>query len=446
MQIWHRLIWREFRESSPFVLIGVLLPLVCLAMRQFQGEMVYVPIVIVSVVIAVWASARAREQRDAGLPLTVPLRLASRYLLPLPGVTLIGISLGCLAAFRLFETSGPEKLPIVTPEMILLVVGRCMFVYALCTVIASVYALIPAIVAGLVLAMFSYSDVSRSLEMLWVQFFLLLVLIVTAVLWEEYGGKHQVSLGRCIRPIMLGLLALIVGWGMLCDREVGDMLHIHDLDNLLQVITFPEDLYVGFNTSNNALEADKTLVVGIDYQHNRQIYLLDQRIPRRYVIAPGRLAPPGDSLRYLSCLDRHLAFFAAQAPHDAQVRVIAWDARTGQISERFRFTGWRGMIMRCVAAHSPDKRYLLLAVSSAIGWGDDCWLLDLPSHRATLLAPEACDRSGLLSGWLKNDDRYNEVRSVSWTPDRVILQLELHNCVVDLRTQRVSTLGIAGTP
>ncbi len=69
-----RLLWKEYRESGPFVLCGVLLPLLCLAFHKFRGDSVQFPIVVIVVMIAVWAAARAKEKHDAGLPISVLLR------------------------------------------------------------------------------------------------------------------------------------------------------------------------------------------------------------------------------------------------------------------------------------------------------------------------------------------------------------------------------------
>ncbi|HEY3377230.1 MAG TPA: hypothetical protein VGL77_07005, partial [Armatimonadota bacterium] len=415
MRIWQRLLWKEFRESSPFVLIGVVLPLLCLAFSKFRGEIIGLPICIVIVTVAVWASARAQEKRDGGLPISVPQRLASRFLLLILGVIPVGLSLGCLTAFRLDEA--------VQLDMIPLTLGVCVLVAVFCTVISSVYALIPAVVAGVLLALVSFTTF-HSPELFWVQLRILFAVLVFAVFWDGYRGKRRVLIGRIALPV---LLALAVFWGVIGDGETGDMPH----SSSQSPSTAPR-IAVG-----NFFYSDGTL--SLDYDRSRQetICLLDRRIPRRYFIAPERIAPPGDYLRSLTCLDRRVVLFAVQAPKDAQVRVVAWDVHTGQVAERFRFTGWRGMMAGyCYTSHSPDNHYLLLGGDSKIGQGDDFWLLDLQRNHATMVAANA-ERGRY------NDNRDAALREAIWTPDRLILRLEMRSLIVDLRTLRVAPLQLA---
>ena len=416
MQIWHRLIWREFRESSPFVLIGVLLPLLCLTMRIFQRDLFAYPLfVILLVMVAVWASARAQERRDGGLPISAEQRLASRYLLPMPGVVLIGVVLGYLANVQLDVSTRPDLIP--------LVVGICIFTYALCTVVSSVYTLIPAILVGLV-AVLSFSDPFHFGQIHWMPVHPLIVVLITAIFWEGYAGKHRVVIGRIALPV---LMTLAVCWGTMIT---GDL--------------FPR-------SSPPPAPATQAYRGNTPYPRYMKISRMEGQ--REYNISPNCIAPRDD---YLYILGYYARFFLAQAPNDPVVRVMEWDAPAGRVNEFFRFAGYRGMLADyCYSSNpGPDDRFIF-GVPSNIGHGDDLWLLDLPCRRATMVVANAersvmdgRDSDGRNSNVNVADDpaMLNTLWSNNGSVDYVILQLARRTISLDLKTLRATSLRIGGTP
>ena len=124
------------------------------------------------------------------------------------------------------------------------------------------------------------------------------------------------------------------------------------------------------------------------------------------------------------------------------VRIMVWDAFTGEVKERFRFTGWRGMLADyCFTIQSPDNRYLIMTVKSKIGSGGDIWLFDMLLKRATLVVANA---EGPRAVENRLQSYYSVLLDVIWTPKRVILQLEKQNFSVDLQTRKVTPLQIRG--
>lgn len=388
MRMWQRLLWREYRESAPFVLIGVALPILLLAFRKYRGDIVLLPVMVIMVMVAVWAAARAQEKRDSELPLPVPLRLASRYLLPVIGVSMIGLAVGCLAAFRFYPSAHPNLIP--------LTIGLCIVIYMLCLVGSSVLTLIPAIFMGLVGVFISFAllfDNPPLAVFHWLPLRLLCVALVTAVFWEGYRGRGRLVIARIALPV---LMTVAIFWAPLSNIEIDNLTHTSSsLPPSAPVIA----VY-------NSFDSEGTLSMDYDHIQRGYICLFDKRTPRRYFISPARIAPSGDYIRSLACLDRRVVLFAVQAPKDVNIRVVAWDAPTGQVNERFRFTGWRGMISRYpYASQSPDNRYLLLGVDSKIGLGYDIWLLDMQRNGATLVVPNVEYRS----------DDYSSPETI-WTP------------------------------
>jgi len=410
MHTWQRLLWREYRESAPFVLIGVALPLLCLAFRTFRGEIVQLPMIVITAMLAVWAAARAQEKRDRGLPISVPWHFTSRYLLPMVGVIPIGLALGGVLAFRLEESLRLDFIP--------LMLGVCVCVYLLSAVASSVFALLPAVVMVLSLAasggvdQFNFTAAAYP----WLLLYLLCVALITAVWWEGYRGKHRVAIGRIGLPLLMALVIGGSGMGNPFDLSLPPAKFI------------PPVISVWGNYSD-----DNTFSLDFDRLQSNMITLWDKRIPRRYSVMPDRIAPPGEYMRTLACLDRRVVLFAVQAPKDANIRVVAWDAPTGQVGERFRFTGWRGMLTESYTFQGPDQRYLLLVAQSKLG-SSDFWLLDLQRGCATLAAPN-----------VRYDmDKFDILSDVIWTPNRVILRLAPCNLAIDLQTLRVTPLRIGG--
>ena len=372
MHIWQRLFWREYRESGPFILIGVFLPLLCLTFRKFQGEWVILPLIIDFAIIAVWSIARAKEKPGCGLPLSTPLRLANRYLVPMLGVILIGVSIGCLTAFRLDPTIQLVLIPTI--------IAACLFLYTLCTILSTVFALLPAVIIGLFFSAILFDMLSSSDDLFILLFILLGSMFITAVLWEGYHGKRRVLISRI--PILVVLGFMISSYAIQIDDT---NIYFRYIFLSMYIPKTPEvPVYNDFNYN------DDTLSLDYNYSQEGKICLLDRRIPHSYFIAPNQIAPAGTFIHIIDCLDRHEVLFAAQAPKDAHVRIITWDTRTGQIHENFRFTGWQDMLaVYCYASHSPDNRYLMLSVFSKIGFGIDIWLLDMQRKNATLVVPKA---------------------------------------------------------
>lgn len=374
MRSLQRLLWKEYRESGAFVLCGVLQPLFCLAFQKLRGDFVQFPIVVVVVIVAVWASVRAQEQRDALLPITAPMRLFIHYLVPMLGALAIGVSLGYFIQCRLDERVRMDYIP--------LTVGICVLLFAFCTLITSVYALIPSLLAGVALAMSSFAifanPLTFNLPALHASYQrTLFVVIATAVYWECYRGKYRVLCTRIALPL---LLLLAVSWGAIRLDDIGDFGKYLQLSSHQSYINYQSNLYSDFNNIDDTLRMDYVYP-----SHKAELCLLDMSIPQRYFISPERISAQGDYQGPLICLDRRVVLFAAQAPSSADVRVLAWNTRTGQVSERFRFTAWRGMMQRYrFATYSPDNRYILIHVSSKIGQGVDSWQLDLQRNRATL--------------------------------------------------------------
>jgi len=426
MEIWKRLLWKEYRESGPFVAIGVLLPLLCfispnLIAPKFRGESVSVFVGIIFAIITVWASAHALEKQDYALPFSLPLRLANRYLVPILGIIPIGLTLGCLVAFR-FDT-------VVRLDMIPLTIGLCIFIFGLCTVVADTCSLIPAILAGLLFSILIFREANSVTDNLnlWEPFLGWGVVLTLALFWEAYQGKHRIPITRIALYLLL-MFAVI--WTTRLDIEISKLfLSLPSPSNLLPSSqpSTPRERRI-----DNIIDSDGSLSVSYDYLQSKDICFFDKRIPRRYFISPDEIAPPSDYLYSLCCLDRRAVLFAVQAPNNADIRVIAWDTRTGQVEERLRFTGWRGMLENgCNARHSPDNRYLLLKNGSQLGTGSDLWLLDLLRRNATLL---------LLNTQFENGPNVYWRSEAIWSPDRLIIQLANEKLAVDLHSLRVTTL------
>lgn len=427
MHIWQRLFWREYRESGPFILIGVFLPLLCLTFRKFQDEWVILPLIIDFAIIAVWSIARAKEKPGSGLPLSTPLRLANRYLVPMLGVMLIGVSIGCLTAFRLDPTIQLILIPVI--------IAACLFIYTLCTILSTVFPLLPAVIIGLFFSAILFDMLSSSDDLFILLFILLGSMFITAVLWEGYHGKRRVLISRIPILVLLGFLVL----NYIIIRIDNTNIYFRNIFLPIYIPNIPEvPVYNEFNFHS----IDDTLSLDYNNSQEGKVCLLDRRIPQSYFITPEQIVPAGTFLHTIDCLDRHEVLFAAQAPKDASIRIITWDTRTGKIRENFRFTGWQGMMaIPCFACHSPDNRYLMLSVYSKIGLGMDkvdIWLLDMQRKNATLVVPKA-DRNQF-----GQDGDPTNTREVIWTPNRLILQLERLNISIDLHTQHVTTLQIGG--
>lgn len=204
MHAWQRLLWKEFRESGPFVFIGMSVLVLLLLLPKEYRPFCMSGTPIIAILLVLWPADRMREKGvDRQLPLTVPLRLVSRYLLPALGVVLIGVTLGCLIAFRLNPANmgGYARL-----NLIALTIGACLMVYTFCTVVSTVWGMIPATVAGLMLDFPCFLSLGHpSSDFTKVEYRLLFVLLVAAVFWEVYVGKRRTIIGRLALPVLVAL-------------------------------------------------------------------------------------------------------------------------------------------------------------------------------------------------------------------------------------------------
>lgn len=428
MYIWQRLLWREYRESAPYMLIGVSLPLLCLAFPKFRGELVFLPISVIILMIAVWAVERAQEEKRCNsLPISAPWRFASHYLLPLLSVISIALSNGVLLAFRLHT--------LVQLDYILFILAICVVVYLLCMVVSSVFPLLPALLLlmGCGIASSGLYWNPYAFEYKWLLLRLLIAALITAVFWEGFRGKQRVVIVRIALPL---LIVIAVSWGMIMYNDISNL--YDDISYRIKSSSYSDKSIAPVIIVWSGLGNDGTLRMDFDRTHRNMITLRDERVPQSYSIKPDRISQPGDYIRSLNSLDRRVVLFAVQAPNDAIVRIMAWDAPTGQVCERFRFSSWRGMMKGdCYARISPTNRYLLMGVDSKIVMGADFWLLDLQHKRATMVLPN-------VDGSQYYNDKFSALSEAIWSPNRVIVRSERRYLSVDLQTLHVTNLRIGG--
>ncbi len=136
-------------------------------------------------------------------------------------------------------------------------------------------------------------------------------------------------------------------------------------------------------------------------------------------------------IRIIGALRDGRVFLAQQTPGSRTVSVVVWDYAAGRTSTPARFTTRAGALVdggddwSRARAVSPGGRYVLLEMGGLIGTSADLWIVDLRTGRSNV---------ALLAGFSPAPP------SLAWTSDSVLLDNGIRPMQIDLRTLRGSAL------
>jgi hypothetical protein len=408
-QIWHRLLWKEFREGAPVLLAGVALPLALLPLHR-QGELLLPAIALVAVTIILWAMERARglAVKRQLLPIPALPQWLTLYIVPLPVPLLAGAVIGVVySAFR------PLQGPAVGPVALLLCT-----LFLLATVLTRAYAAVPAVLAGVLWLFFAF-DAEIPATTLYLTACVAAGALACAGLWEAVAARQKYLLGRIlVGVVLLGALGL------------GGVFREFKRDDAASAPPPNEHVCSAINTDDR----HKGMWSSVDLKANSTTITLEHNYKRGADTIDG-------IARVLAWSGNDAALIAVQPAPKAPVELRRWR----YLARRWDTLGpldvppvlWRQMAWSPFAA-SPDGRYTLLrSTATPEGVTADIWIFDAAARRIALAMPG-----------LRQDERMDGrgLPIASWLPDRVLLSGMHRGISIDLATLRGRRLAEGGRP
>jgi len=430
-RVWGRLLWKEWREAWPILLIGIVLPLLTLPLSKREGwersGFDYSAMGLVGILLVLWAADRARRiGMDRGavrqaLPVSPPTRWIFLYLAPLPVPVLVGMSMGIMIhAWR------GDWLPIPVAIMTgILYLGSA---FLLATMLTAVLSFIPAAILG-VLWLFNGIDTERP-DIVFALFIkVIIACLLAALAWDAFAARQRYWAGRAVMVALL-LAALINPEAI--PRE------IHGLGQARAANQARPHVPWGVYDQRLVTWSKRVSVVMTN------ISTRDRKTHATFTDAELGYYTRGDrELRFsrsfkqivqpLAFMDEHRVLIGQQFPGEAVIRLSVWDLQANRVSEHGQIAAEKGLLASSAGANlSPGGRYLAIFKLQKVISNDsdpmndavDLWVADLARGRAVPVMINIFP------------SQYWDETSVSWAPDGLYLSALVGSIRVDLKTLR----------
>lgn len=450
--LWHRLLWKEARESWPVLLLILALPLALFVLLCHPGTVYYslmppmeVGAALISILVSLWAVDRvhgkALVHRKARTQLPVPAltRWLATYLLPLLIPLLGGIALGVLCVeYRVWSSSLPHGINVTVqqdwksayqgaPGYLLATTLFMLANFVLCTTLATVLSAIPAIMAGVAWLFLGLDSAQPERGN---PLFLCAIggALLGSLAWELCARRQRYLPGRILSLLLLaGITTLPVLLVLLVSHS--------------RQSTLPPNY-----NSGGFITTDFTTTLRPHYDERHHVILADMieyNSLREHVTTKHQFE--GNILPLLLVADQHEAYLAQQHPHESAIHLLAWDVHRNAVHEVMQFPAQRDALQLICgfatsagygnAAASPDGRYLLFVTVSDSAHGRDIWVLDLPHQRAGMVLANV-NPNPFDANWL------NQEIECAWSAGCALLTVGNEMVQVDPAAMRAKYLDI----
>jgi len=413
-RIWGRLLWKEWREDWPILLIGVALPLLTLPMSKREGWGAFDISVLglVAILVTLWAADRAqraglgRTDTRIYLPATMVTRWLFIYLVPMAVPALIGLSVGWMIAG--WHPGRDSVLNVLAAGMLYILSA-----FLLSTTLTAIFTALPAIIAGVVWA-FATFDIGLPAAQLPLFIGMIAICLVATVLWETVARKRNPLAGRIVLALLL-LFVVFHPW------ELGPELGLE------------KSSYSGPHVPSSVIDRQRYLRVSvhnIDRKTTRvpahltyqevelAVYLRKGEEQAQLVQTFPQIAEP------LGFIDGTHVLVGHQPAGSPIVHLFNWDIRSNIVTETGRFTAVRDFLTRASGVClTPDGRYLAVTVRNA-RQSNNLWIVDLPHGQVTMAMANVMME-------------LNSLNECAWIDDRLYIgNYSRPNVIIDLQTMR----------
>lgn len=411
-QMLKRLIWKETRESLLVAGVGFVAPaLILLALKtKFKlPDWSFIVLVLAAVMgTFLWAAekANAKQNRndfeDAYLVLPRSIDWLASYLFPALLSFAIGAWLGyvlsCMPHWSEAHWSHTQLWTVLTSGLYML--AGFLVSYAA----SSAFGLLAGVIISIVWLMFPgtpliATHINKAID----ESAIFVGLIARTVVGAAAGSLFVAAVSRTrLRP-KLRAIPLIVAVLSCFGPLIPDPAKI-----------FPgaESSYLNYAAVGKS-SSDGSLVVaptGKSAGMSASLKLASLRTGAAWVRSFRQAVQP-------IALTGQVAYLAQQSLGERCVRILAWDAATGEAHCVARMRVGKDAILDCRSGFaSPDGRLLTLCLGAAIGDGCDLWAVNTTSGRYRLLAPNTS----------------MDCPPVQWTSDRAILSMDGEVVYVDM--------------
>jgi hypothetical protein len=437
LAVWKRLLWKEVREGWPVFALAFVAPPLCFGLPLIVGRltphrevMAFVAAIGVPTAIALWVISDRKRSKNrwqnasASLPVPPLVEWCITILLPATGLALAGAWLGLWSGALVGWYNAPS---------LALTYG----------VFFSAFFIACCFITG------AFKYLAPFSALLWGAWFNVTVQVC-------FGDRPQPGALETALLFNTCILAISAAASLAFSVSLRDRINLrYTAAVALAIIVMPGPYAVvmGYVARNLIVSRHEDQMGGLISADRSYWLTFDGRdVPAGYVKAVfGR--PPGDSkstrsfrrtIRAVGVVDQRFVYFARQLPDDARVSILEWDTRAGNVRTVTSFTAGKGSLVdRGIGAQtlpvmvgrfhaytsdifgpwghvSPSGQYLVLKTRTAVGLGDDLWIVNLRDGR----------RRQALANALFPKERAN------WNGNKLVLSGDGNPLAIDLRSGR----------
>lgn len=424
-----RLLWKESREGWIVVAIACLLPPCAFALaRHFRagpgGGVAYRPeleaiVQFVATVcslgaIMLWGVLKGERLRNqeklplAHVPASVVLERAVLLGLPLIISVLAGAWFGrCCAAYGAYNALKQD-----TAAAAGMFAAYGAFAFAACCLLSASVSSWAAVVLGIP----------------WTLFGVVMAMGIHNVQSDLGFTRYLARITICAVGCLL--LFLILSYKRRCRFAWAPPLIILILAVLWPLTTRLVDIAhaAAPYSGNDVTSSDGAIQAGqVSFSHNKSVLTYLNRVS-------GRVATVSfDGITTPVAADNSGLVYLVQYTKGRNLRAIAWDGKT--LRRIANIPGDKHLLDRAASpwpefnSVSPDRRYVLFSLRSAISGGADVWIVDASYRKAWIVAP----------------NQWFSVAKASWMGNRVGLSGNFPRIqIADLRTRKLAIMQVPG--
>jgi hypothetical protein len=246
-------------------------------------------------------------------------------------------------------------------------------IFLACSTLTSIYSAIPAMLISVLMA-FILFDSSHLASSTHIFLDIIAIVLPVALVWYFLAKRRWLLAGRIgIGMGIIGIIFFLIfpsGIDNLNFSQNNQASNSNDGTFFLNYKLNELGWHIESNLVSNS--SGSAVAVKLDFS--------DGRLPKRYSVTTSLGTRP------MVRLDpTHVALFL-QLPHASMAHILVWNVKTGEIHERAHAR----MAQNCAGGYavaSPDTRFVIVAMRSALGEGYDFWVIDLQQGRMTMVMP-----------------------------------------------------------